>query len=329
MWLLPSCPSAPGSAGSNWPSVSPGPNHEWWLTLSGKPTRRPSSWRGWKTRPWHRLLFGAETSQTWTPRCSAVSGWSPPASHVSRGAAQARAEGLTTSGGSGLTSLGSFATWDPDSSAWKTSRASLFEAGWEPYSGTWPRWGSMRSGACSRRPPLAPRTSGSGSTSWPTPDASAAQDGELVRRAALKAAKMWQTPTAQDSDHGAGNEGREGGLNLLTQASSWPTPTAHDAQGTGPSQRSRNSLTLQEAASSLPDPTTSTPGPKSSEPTRRLNPRFVGWLMGLPVGWTDTTTRLAGTNFERWEMESCRWLGHWLSVYSQSGRAPAMGVWSQ
>lgn len=139
---------------------------------------------------------------------------------------------------------------------------------------------------------------------------------------------------------------------------------AHDSQGTGPSQWDRNSLMLVEAAAGWPTPrvfdaeqrgdtllsgtlsgaacfprartrtTPSSNGATSSEQTERLNPRFVAWLMGLPVGWTDTTTPLARTSFDAWVTESSRWLAHWLSVYSQSGgdqpeltrRRPRLGV---
>lgn len=94
MWLLPSSPSVPATQDSSSQYTSPAPDHEWWLTLSGKPTQRPSSWRGWRTRPWSRLLFGAETSPTWTPRCSEVSGWSPPGSPASRGAQPVKALGF-------------------------------------------------------------------------------------------------------------------------------------------------------------------------------------------------------------------------------------------
>ncbi len=34
------------------------PEPRLWLTLSAKPTQRPLSWHGWKTRSWHRLLSG-------------------------------------------------------------------------------------------------------------------------------------------------------------------------------------------------------------------------------------------------------------------------------
>ena len=43
----------------------------------------------------------------------------------------------------------------------------------------------------------------------------------------------------------------------------------------------------QHSLSFPPAPTTSTLGDKSSKSTRRLNPRFVEWLMGWPLGWTD------------------------------------------
>lgn len=40
-------------------------------------------------------------------------------------------------------------------------------------------------------------------------------------------------------------------------------------------------------ASGLQDQTTSKDGAKSSKSGRTLNPRFVEWLMGWPIGWTD------------------------------------------
>ncbi len=52
----------------------------------------------------------------------------------------------------------SFASYDPASSLWKTSQRSLL-ADWAPFSETWPRSGTMRSGIASRLPPLVPLTS--------------------------------------------------------------------------------------------------------------------------------------------------------------------------
>lgn len=48
---------------------------------------------------------------------------------------------------SGKKCLESFAKWSPNGSLWKTSQASLFGESTE-YSGTWPKWGTMRDGEC-------------------------------------------------------------------------------------------------------------------------------------------------------------------------------------
>lgn len=71
----------------------------------------------------------------------------------------------------GLRSPESFASFDPDSSSWRTSQASLFE-GWTPYSGTWPQAGMTRSGTAFRLRPSVPRTYERESGFWPTPLAS-------------------------------------------------------------------------------------------------------------------------------------------------------------
>ena len=50
--------SAPARAGSTSGSPSPSPDIVLWAMSSGKPSPQPLSWRGWKTRPWIRLLSG-------------------------------------------------------------------------------------------------------------------------------------------------------------------------------------------------------------------------------------------------------------------------------
>jgi hypothetical protein len=82
----------------------------------------------------------------------------------------ARALGSTArTPASGGTPCGSFATWSPNTSGWKTAQCSLL-AGSDESSVTWPRWGSMRSGACSERPTWVSHTTGSACGSrLPTP----------------------------------------------------------------------------------------------------------------------------------------------------------------
>jgi hypothetical protein len=50
----------------------------------------------------------------------------------------------------------------------------------------------------------------------------------------------------------------------------WPTPTAHNAKETNaPSESARNTPTL------------------AAQVGGSLNPTWVEWLMGWPLGWTD------------------------------------------
>lgn len=70
----------------------------------------------------------------------------------------------------------SFANYDPVSSSWKTLQRSLL-GDWTSFSGTWPRSGTMRSGIVSPLPPLAPLTSETDCSLWPTPTARDWKDG--------------------------------------------------------------------------------------------------------------------------------------------------------
>lgn len=56
-------------------------------------------------------------------------------------------ESLENEAAFGLNLPGSLARYDRDSSSWKTPQCSLIE-GWDGFSETWPRWGSMRNGVC-------------------------------------------------------------------------------------------------------------------------------------------------------------------------------------
>ena len=83
---------------------------------------------------------------------------------------------------------------------------------------------------------------------------------------------MWPTPLATDGSHGGPNQaGGKGDLRLSSAVarSMWPTPTVQDANNNGaPSQAERNTPPLNAVAG----------GP--------LNPTWVEWLMGWPLGWT-------------------------------------------
>src|SRR5690606_22035656 len=111
----------------------------------------------------------------------------------------------------GLNLPGSLASFDPDTSSWRTSPRCLLE-GWASYSETWPRAGMMRNGIAFRRQPLAPITSVIAFSSLRTPTASDTPDennesptsGASVRppRNPLKRTGLWPTPVAIDATMG-------------------------------------------------------------------------------------------------------------------------------
>lgn len=209
--------------------------------------RPPSLSRAWRTVSWLRRLSGLTLSPS---RASlGVDTWmlSLPASPASRGLRPAPAPGQMTTAGSGRTSLALLATFDPDSSGWKTSRPSLFEADSPSSSLTLPGSGSMQSGRCYARPTWVPRTSGNGSSSWPTAVVTDSSDsarnttstgvmhpGTSLNDAIRQHEQMWRTP---DAPHGGGVRNRQASrgqghqLTIAEQAEHWPTPAARDYKG--------------------------------------------------------------------------------------------------
>jgi hypothetical protein len=142
----------------------------------------------------------------------------------------------------------------------------------------------MRYGECWElmMPALLTEEKGSGSwdgdATWQTPTAQDAngrthhnqRDGS--KRASLLGQVVWPTPTKSDGEGGPGvSEKRKGGLNLRTAVrESFPTPTVQDASNNGgPAQMQRNAPPLNAVAGGA------------------LNPTWVEWLMGWPLGWTD------------------------------------------
>ena len=114
----------------------------------------------------------------------------------------------------------------------------------------------------------------------------------------------WPTPQARDTKspdmEGSGNYERkmENGwtIDLNSAAANWPTLATRDYRspnGASHMDRSTGAKHLDQLPNFIehsfpPAPPTSTHGDKSpSASTRRLNPDFVDWLMGLPPGWTD------------------------------------------
>jgi DNA (cytosine-5)-methyltransferase 1 len=133
---------------------------------------------------------------------------------------------------------------------------------------------------------------------WPTPRANDAEkrgnfDLTNPRNGLAAAAKLWPTPTV------AGNYNRKGtsvksGDGLATAVKLWSTPQASDNRDRGnlsnPSIQRRIALGKQVNLSMAV---------KDQPSGGALNPTWVEWLMGWPLGWTDCAAS-ATDRFRQW-----------------------------
>ena len=242
------------------------PDQQWWVTVSGTPTPRQPSWRGWKTRPWSQRLFGAAMSASYLLPHFEVWTQSSADFPAKTSVPQERAQGLLASGqgyGAGLLCQ-SFASYDHAECFWKTSALSLLGDSIR-YSETWPPSGTMRNGRVYERPALAVAIVASEFSSWPTP------------RTLTEGAESAQRKKELGRVKGAGITGKRSGL--------WGTPTSRDWKD-GACQGAAvpvNGLLGRQVLQAPIGPESS-----SSDPTsrRRLNPAFACWLMGWPTWWT-------------------------------------------
>jgi DNA (cytosine-5)-methyltransferase 1 len=113
---------------------------------------------------------------------------------------------------------------------------------------------------------------------WPTPHGfpkegqarNPGPSGNELGRAVNR--EMWGTPTSRDwKDTGDMTNVPTNGLlgRQVLEREMWPTPTKSDGEG-GPGNSGRDGgLNLRTAAGGS------------------LNPTWVEWLMGFPLGWTD------------------------------------------
>ena len=236
MWLhIPfgSFPSSPASEDSTSESRSPSPELALWVTLSGNPTQRPLSWRGWKTRPWIRLLSGTTSPASMAARgvASWIASLAASPARTSPPPAGRKASGKATAPASGSSSDGSLAKWDPGTFSWRTSQLLLFEDSTSCLERL-PTSGSMRNGSLWARETLAPRTSAIGFSSWPT---ARAEDSESCGNhsgpnthkgdSLTGVTKDWRTPNTRDHHMQGPREGHEQRQEtLVDQIQAWPTP---------------------------------------------------------------------------------------------------------
>lgn len=287
-------PSAPEQEESTSGLPLPAPNIALFVTSSAKPMLRPSSWRGWKTRPWIARLSG-----TTSPPLTAVRGverWilSRADIRASHFPSRANARARMIPAIYGPTSPGSSGNANPNGCFWKTSPI-ISTSDIARSEASWRSWATGLRRDCLQRQKLVRRTNASGCLFWPTPNVAGGGNppGILIRKgnhfvrpsgkkAHLgldQAAKMW--PPRSQWPQGS-------------HRSQWPTPAARDAKGAnsrehvevnGTGRRHMDQL-ANFAVHSRPAREITRDGCDASQTPRTLNPLFVEALMGWPTGWT-------------------------------------------
>jgi len=130
---------------------------------------------------------------------------------------------------------------------------------------------------------------------WPTPTASKGgswrSDGQIAMVANTAATyqeylmltkgsckskldKYWPTPQARDHKGSSGRSNKNQELDLPTKVKLWPTPTANEDVCGKPTGKMQKMLGNHPEVRQDPNGGT-------------LNPTWVEWLMGWPLGWTD------------------------------------------
>jgi hypothetical protein len=204
---------------------------------------------------------------------------------------------------------GSFTKYDPDSCSWKTHQCSLL-GDLEEFLETWPQWGLMRDGECWEQQMLAQTIRGTEfglSERWPTPKAIDGivchsqkmmekkfyGKGDVDLTIAVKMNK-WPTPTVMDSISRSKESWEKAqfrpkqGKNLikLGDIQHWPTPTTRDYKGANSLETTNKKIEegLRAHLGQLPNAVQHT---EQKPIGGTLNPMWVEWLMGWPLGWTD------------------------------------------
>jgi hypothetical protein len=206
----------------------------------------------------------------------------------------------------GDTWRGSLARFDHDTSSWRTAQRSLLGDSDES-SVTWPRSGMTAAGQCWELATLAPPTKETGSGLWvPTPirnDAEKRGNFDPIRSWGLAGfAKLWPTPRCQMTRPVKVRESRGPGMNLEEAVAlrMWPTPTVcGNYNRKGLSDKSGDGLATAVMKCATPTARDWRSGKASDATMERnsrplseqiggsLNPTWVEWLMGWPLGWTD------------------------------------------
>ena len=266
---------------------------------NGKPSLLPLSSRGWQTR-----LYVTRLSGTMLPASMANLGaekWisSLPDTHASRSAPPDSGEAQLMNDIYGHTLPGSSASAGHSGCSAKTSKAmSIWDC--PKSSQTFREWAIALKRDCSRRMSVARHIKGGVFSLWPTPTAAS-----FGTRADFKLTAERMT-FCQSHDM----TGKQIGLKEAAQ--NW-TMSWLFMQAMGMKQ------TDDFRPCSHPLHVTIQPGRGLSKSALIFNPAFSEWVMGWPMGWSDTTQPV--TAFSRWLQRSRITLSQTLEHQEWSLRA--------
>lgn len=100
----------------------------------------------------------------------------------------------------------------------------------------------------------------------------------------LSAQVLFPTPTAREGTGAQPNTGRTGGKSLRETIQMYPTPVASDWNGAPSLERINQRKESSSRGTRLPE---TLAYQMQEEVGGQLNPAWVEWLMGFPIGWTD------------------------------------------
>ena len=223
---------------------------------NGSPTPKPSSSQDKTTAHFRLSRFGMTCEPLTESRGAALLTWWLAGFPAKTSALQEKAQASTGNDlACGVTWRGSLARFDPDSSLWKTAQPSLLGDS-EECSVIWPRSGMTAGGQCWELPMLGRRINATGSGLWvPTPCATDAGSGRM--------------------NTSIGSSNPRPMLALMARKNLWPTPTI-----CGNHNRKGASATSGDGLATAVLAHTAVVG-------GQLNPKWVEWLIGWPIGHTD------------------------------------------
>ncbi len=186
--------------------------------------------------------------------------------------------------------------FDRDTSSWKTAHC-LWEEDLPWSSVTFPKWGMTRNGHVYRHPTAERPISGIASGLWQTIVADDSVDrkagklnsrGEPKLSAQVMNPQYWPKPNSckasEDLTLRCSGDGREkpNKLGWAVAQRTWPTATATASKGWSKNHNRANS---DDRLDYTVERENFQPGQQT--PPMRLNPDWVEWLMGWPIGHTD------------------------------------------